>query len=765
VLDGGSGVDAMAGGLGNDTYVVDEAADRVTEYANEGTDTVLAGIDYVLGDHLENLTLTGSADLDATGNALDNMLSGNSGNNLLDGGAGADRLVGGLGDDTYLVDGIGDIVIEAAGEGVDTVVADVSHSLAANVETLRLSGAADLGGTGNGGDNTLIGNGGANTLSGEAGDDVLDGGLGADAMLGGAGDDLYLVDDAGDVVVEAADAGSDTVHASVGHALSANVEHLVLIGSADLSGTGNALDNVLIGNAGNNVLEGGDGNDLLKGGGGSDLLRGGGGEDRYAFDPGDGNDRIADARGFNALELGGGLGAAAIDAERIGDDMLIRLRGRADAVTLEDWFSQTATDGINAITFADGTRLDRDGIEALLNRPPVANPDLVTAYEDGGPLLVPADTLLANDTDPNPGDTLAVVAVGESFLGAEVSLENGRVSYDIGSRFQELGSGQIVRDRFGYTVMDRKGETASAWVDVDIVGVNDAPVVVKPLADQDLTFNKAFFWQLPADSFEDVDGGDVLSYTATLADGSALPAWLHFDAETLAFSGVAPRKVTALEIRVTVTDRPVTAAGAADSLTGSDVFTLTIGHGNEGLGNGQDSPPAGHATNMNDGSAASVGSPGARTRGRSAMPPGTSATDVAAPPIAAARPSSRPEAGADSGRRHRAATTSDPIAMSSDLCIFDRGQPGPAATKGLAGVDEASIFAQWLAIERAMSRRLEHRDAAAWLDDGADVAVLSSSTSGYLGSTTRFGRDAISLAGGGFLQAFTGLTEGVRRIG
>ncbi|EGF89201.1 hemolysin-type calcium-binding repeat 2 copies family protein [Asticcacaulis biprosthecium C19] len=258
-LNGMAGGDTMVGGAGNDSYSVDTVNDVVTEVAGGGTDTVYASRSWVLGADLENLVLTGAARA-GTGNSLANILTGTAFADTLDGGAGSDQLIGGLGDDSYKVDTIADVVIEMSGEGLDVVTTTVDYTLGANIEVLRLSGAARRG----------TGNALANSLFGTTSSDVLDGGGGADSLTGGKGNDSYLVDNAADVVIESALEGTDTVTTAVdGYVLSDQVERLVLAGAARHA-TGNGLDNLITGTTGHDVLDGGLGADSLSGGAGND---------------------------------------------------------------------------------------------------------------------------------------------------------------------------------------------------------------------------------------------------------------------------------------------------------------------------------------------------------------------------------------------------------------------------------------------------------------------------------------------------------------
>ncbi len=304
-LDGGTGADSMTGGTGNDTYYVDDAADSVVELLAQGTDQVFASLSHTLAANVEALTLTGVNAINGTGNALDNTITGNIADNRLDGGAGKDTLIGGLGNDTYVVDNAGDTTVELAGQGTDAVLSSVTYTLAANVENLTLSGTAAINGTGNDLANVLTGNSAINVLSGGLGNDYLDGGINRDTLVGGAGDDTYVMDNASDITTELAGGGTDLVLSSITNTLQANIENLTLTGTANNSGVGNALANLLTGNAGANTLSGLDGNDKINAGAGNDTLLGGNGNDQLFGE--DGNDILNGNDGNDGLNGGFGL--------------------------------------------------------------------------------------------------------------------------------------------------------------------------------------------------------------------------------------------------------------------------------------------------------------------------------------------------------------------------------------------------------------------------------------------------------------------------
>ncbi|GCL41010.1 beta strand repeat-containing protein [Dolichospermum planctonicum] len=285
-LDGGAGTDTLIGSLGNDTYIVDDANDIITENSSGGIiDAIQSSVTYTIAPNVENLTLTGTAAINGTGNAGNNVITGNGADNTLDGGAGTDTLIGGLGNDIYIVDSTTDTITESANGGIDAIQSSVTYTvLPANVENLTLTGAAAINGTGNTVSNVLTGNGANNTLTGGAGNDTLDGGAGNDNLIGGVGDDIYIVNSTTVTITELTNGGTDTQSTSVTSTLATNVENLTLIGTAAIDGTGNAANNVLTGNGADNTLDGGAGNDTLNGGEGIDDLIGGLGDDIYFVD-------------------------------------------------------------------------------------------------------------------------------------------------------------------------------------------------------------------------------------------------------------------------------------------------------------------------------------------------------------------------------------------------------------------------------------------------------------------------------------------------
>jgi Ca2+-binding RTX toxin-like protein len=385
LIDGGEGADHMTGGNGDDVYYVDNGGDVVVEAEYGGWDEVrLSGayldisaayvesvdINYnggatVLGGAGLNWMDGGSGNDWLEGRGGDDLLGGNLGADRLDGGAGNDHLdggqgndvmIGGSGDDVFRVQDSGDVVTEAAGEGVDTVLLHLStYTLPANVENLDLRYAlGTIGVTGNSLNNLFIVTGGTVTVYGGAGIDtvsyqstqavmidlanyafggsaanhylngienvtgspyaddlrgngsanILDGGAGADTLTGRNGSDIYYVDDAGDLVVEAAGGGTDEVRVRglASYTLPDYVEKLTNATGGNFTGTGNALANelnggnlvdTLYGGAGHDVLNGGSGNDLLygevehdtlNGGLGADTMHGGTGNDLYIVD-------------------------------------------------------------------------------------------------------------------------------------------------------------------------------------------------------------------------------------------------------------------------------------------------------------------------------------------------------------------------------------------------------------------------------------------------------------------------------------------------
>ena len=237
---------------------------------------------------------------------IGDLIVGNNNNNFLTGTAWSDIIRGENGNDTL-----------AGGAGDDLLV----------------------GGDGN---DNLSGDAGQDVLQGDAGDDSLNGGVGADSLAGGVGSDTYTVDNAGDIVIEGLNAGTDIVRTTLAnYILTDNVEQLVYTGSANFTGTGNAIANIITGGNGNDTLFGMGGNDQLLGGLGNDTLDGGDGVDN--LQGGTGNDIMAG--GVGADVLSGGIGTDILNGQAGNDTM--------EGGTGTDTFAFSASFGLDRITDFD----------------------------------------------------------------------------------------------------------------------------------------------------------------------------------------------------------------------------------------------------------------------------------------------------------------------------------------------------------------------------------------------------------------------------
>ena len=326
VIDGGAGNDVLAGRSGNDLLTGGDGADSAVGHDGDDTLNGEAGNDSLFGETGNDLIRGGTGQDSILGGAGMDTLSGDAGNDTIDGGNDNDLISGGTENDSLL-----------GGAGNDTLSGDSG----ADVISGGFGRDEIYGGAGA---DYLDGNGDDDTIDGGAGNDTLAGGYGSDLLTGGAGNDTYIVETVGDRVVEAANGGTDRVQTSIAWTLGTNLENLVLAGSGNLNGTGNALANNLLGNAGKNMLNGAAGNDTLAGGGGNDTLSGGAGKD--VLDGGAGADRLIGEQGADRLT--GAQGA----------DVFV-FRALSDSTA-----AATGRDTITDFSMAQGDRIDLSAIDA-----------------------------------------------------------------------------------------------------------------------------------------------------------------------------------------------------------------------------------------------------------------------------------------------------------------------------------------------------------------------------------------------------------------
>ncbi|WP_149535698.1 calcium-binding protein [Siccirubricoccus phaeus] len=317
--------DTMVGGIGNDTYIIDNPADVVVELPNEGIDTaVLALASYTLPAEVENLLIAYAPGAAGFGTASANVMIGGGGNDTLVGLGGGDTFSGGAGDDVIYAY-TSDSINGGTGRDVLYMMDDVPATLAldaTSIEFVRAGFSSDIiiaagqtqtveiyasGGNdqaiGGSGHDWLWGGVGDDTLLGNDGDDVIVGDLGADSLSGGNGNDRIYYDPTDTVD---GGAGFDAIYISGGAGTALNLaatgiewvtDYVSGNDTLDASGTSSGVE--LYSGGGHDSLAGGSGADLIFAGSGDDTLIGGAGDDGLIGEEGadlilggDGNDRI-----------------------------------------------------------------------------------------------------------------------------------------------------------------------------------------------------------------------------------------------------------------------------------------------------------------------------------------------------------------------------------------------------------------------------------------------------------------------------------------
>ncbi len=566
-------------------------------------------------DQLQADSIGGKID----GGAGDDTILGGDSSDIMIGGAGLDALYGGFGNDVFVA-GEQDAVVDG-GNGYDALAfGRVTSAVIVNLAAGTASGGSEIAEilniesvvgtrlhdviTGSANDETLNGSAGNDQVSGAEGNDVIIGGTGADALDGGTGRDTLSYEGALSGVVVDLGLGLGLSGEATGDQLSgfevlkgsnyadtlrgsAEADE-VRVGNGDDSVNGAGGDDVVYGESGRDTLEGGDGNDQLLGGSGADTLSGGAGndtieggtgadqieesvgDDTYVWTSGDGSDSLlsvpssdagTDSDADSLVLHGVGPQDVTLVAERT--TLIVKMKS-GEQITIEDQFNRTGlANGIEIIVFDDGTTWPRTYIASTAlqtaNLAPLALTDRFTVNA-GALLTIAPGKLVENDIDVE-GDSMSVASVVDSIGGTATLLLNGAIEFVADAGFTGAAG-------FSYRIVDALGAESSGRVEIQVQpSLNQSPILAQQLCDQSSAEDVALQFTIPSGSFTDPNG-DVLTYAATMADGSALPAWLLFNGQTQNFAGTPPENfANSLDLRVTASD------GTASV---SDTFTLAV---------------------------------------------------------------------------------------------------------------------------------------------------------------------------------------------
>ena len=588
ILTGGQGDDALAGGDGDDTYVFNlgDGHDVITDTSSlDAGNTILFGS----GISLANLTLIQDQENSLltiqVGSAADTIqlqgfdLNGVSGTSVIKALTFADGSQVLLSDLLPLPDGFV--------EGCD------------NNDSIRTGSGDDVLNAGDG-DDLLDSGAGNDTLIGGSGNDILRGGAGSDTYVFNAGDGVDTINDdtvggTRNSLVFGEGITSNDITLGLGSLLirvgpSGDAIHITNFDPNDAYGT-HAIDSFqfadgtalsysqlidkgfdVVGTSAGETIVGTNAVDRITGLAGNDTLNGGSGNDTYLFNLGDGIDTVHDMSTpteGNSIRFGAGITLGDLTLVENANTLMITYGTGGDAVHLAE-FSRNNVNGslvVQTLGFVDNSTVNLLDLLPGNHSPVVTNPIADQSVPEDAPfsIMVPANTFV----DQDGGDALTLSA----------SLANGDplpgwLNFNAPTRtFSSTpDDAQVGSINLRVTATDTGNLSVADIFVLAVTNVNEAPTVVNPLADQGATKDVPFSFIVPTATFADVDFGDTLSYNATLADNTALPAWLTFNPSTHTFSGTPLNSdIGALNVRVTATD--------TGNLSVSDIFVLTVSPG------------------------------------------------------------------------------------------------------------------------------------------------------------------------------------------
>ncbi|WP_052700177.1 putative Ig domain-containing protein [Methylocucumis oryzae] len=341
---------------------------------------------------------------------------------------------------------------------------------------------------------------------------------------------------------------------------------------------GEAGNDRVLGGAGNDYIHGGQGDDSLIGYSGNDTLNGGDGNDTYVISKKSGKDIIVnyDNNYDIAIDKVVLTNYASSDVKAItqkGSHLLFTFTDNSE-LEIQYYFYDDSYK-IDQFVFTDTIWTDSD-ING--NKAPTSANQTDNIDEDHA-LTFATNQFGFNDSDA--GDSLQAVKITQLPQGGLLTLDGVDVAVDQVISVDDINASKLMftpdnndyGDHYGdfyFKVSDGQAFSTDAYLfRIDVNSVNDAPYLAEPLDNQTVIYDNPLIYRIPRASFIDVDSGDTLRYSATLSDGSALPAWLNFNAKGLLFTGTpSASDVGDLTIDVIVTDK----AGAQTS----DQFTLSV---------------------------------------------------------------------------------------------------------------------------------------------------------------------------------------------